>query len=450
MFKRLAVIMLSCVTFSSFATTRVEGVRVWASPESTRVVLELSQKQEYNLFHLDNPHRVVLDLKDTTWASDLQNLDLADTGIVQIRTANKRGGDLRVVIDLNQALTSKNFILLPQGEYGHRLVIDLDKPASAIQVKPKLKEAIEDSNRTELKSVVSPLMTRDFIIAIDAGHGGEDPGAVGQRFKTHEKDVVLKVAQKLEALINQQSGMEAFLVRKGDYYIGLRKRMQIAREQGADLFLSLHADSFKNTAAHGASVYVLSGSGASNEASRWLAERENRADLIGGISLDDKGDVLASVLLDLSQTANLSVSEEVAQEVLDSLSKVVKLHQPQVQRAGFAVLKSPDVPSILIELGFISNHQGESNLRSPSYQMRLAQAVFAGVQKHLSGKPRPIVYQQQGLKKALTYLVKPGDTLSQIAFEMEVSTSVLKKLNDLSSDSIQVGQRLILPEHKSS
>lgn len=421
----LGLIMTSC-----WAQTEVERVRVWASDTSTRLVFDISEPTDFNSFTLPEPDRLVIDLRDSRWLED-DNPSLIKTGIAQIRRSNKSNGDLRVVLDLKEAFKPDVFLLKPQGDHGHRLVVDLER----LFVKAKPSNSVKP-----LPSVQS----RDFIVAIDSGHGGQDPGAIGRKFKTREKDIVLSVAKKLERLINREPGMRAYLVRTGDYYVGLRKRMQIARQQGADLFISLHADSFKNTKAEGASVYILSSSGASSEAARWLAERENLSDLVGGVSLDDKGDVLAQVLLDLSQTANLSASEEVAQTLLGKLSSVAKIHQSQVQRAGFAVLKSPDVPSVLVELGFISNSSEEANLRTPRYQDKLAAALRDGIKEHFASRPRPL-QPIQAASKAGTYVVKRGDTLSQIASKLDISADSLRTANNLRSDRIYVGQSLTIP-----
>lgn len=435
--KWIFVLIIGLIVQTSFAS-QIQGARVWASEQRTRVVFDLSDEQSFESFTLEQPDRVVIDIQDSQWASNSSNLNLDRTGIKAIRKSSKSNGVLRVVLDLNEVFKPNIFMLKPQGEYGHRLVVDLDKPATARRY---------DKVNAQQRALPS-LKTRDFIIAIDAGHGGEDPGAIGRKYKTREKDIVLSVGKKLERLINRETGMHAFMVRTGDYYVGLRKRMQIARQNGADLFISLHADSFKNTKAQGASVYILSGSGASNEAARWLAERENRADLVGGISLDDKGDILASVLLDLSQTANLSASEEVGQILLDSLGQMAKLHQTKVQRAGFAVLKSPDVPSVLVELGFISNAQGESNLRNAHYQQKLANALLNGVKSHFATKPRPIVYKNPGLDLD-SYVVKRGDTLSHIAQRLNISVQSLRLANQLKNDNIKIGQILTLPQNQS-
>lgn len=369
----VAVVLLIVSSSFAFATEKVESLRVWASPTSTRIVLDMSGEAKYKLFTLDNPHRLVLDIEDTELKSKLDETMLKDSGITRVRYAHEKGR-VRIVFDLESKVSSSSFILAPNQSYSHRLVIDLAQIAAKTPA---------------VKADAKKYTTREFVVAIDPGHGGDDTGAIGLKKKLREKDVVLAVSKKLEAMINAQKGMRAYLVRSGDYYVGLRKRMTLAREQGADLFISVHADSFNDPRASGASVYVLSEKGASNEASRWLAERENRADLIGGVSLEDKGDVLASVLLDLSQTASRSASHELAAHLISNLGKVTDMHHKSVQRAGFMVLKSPDIPSVLVELGFVSNHKGEEKLALATHQQALANALLAGVKSYAAKRTLP-------------------------------------------------------------
>ncbi|MBS0288223.1 MAG: N-acetylmuramoyl-L-alanine amidase [Proteobacteria bacterium] len=381
---KLLFSILLCASTIVLAQRNVQGLRVWASPDSTRLVFDLSDPVKYKLFTLDNPYRVVIDIEDARYSAILDESSLKDSGILKLRHGPREKG-VRLVLDMQEKVKPASFMLAPNQAYGHRLVVDLtlkgpSKIISAAQSVPATAK-ITDHNQ---------LTTREFIVAIDPGHGGEDTGAIGNNLKIREKDVVLAVSKKLESLINAQSGMKAFLVRKGDYYVGLRNRMGLAREQGADLFISLHADSFKDPRASGASVFVLSEKGASNEAARWLAERENRSDLIGGVKLEDKGDLLASVLLDLSQTASESASHELANHLISNLSKVTDLHHKTVQRAGFMVLKSPDIPSVLVELGFISNQNGEKKLKTKMHQDALAQALLSGVQNYVAKRPKPV------------------------------------------------------------
>jgi N-acetylmuramoyl-L-alanine amidase len=293
--------------------------------------------------------------------------------VKQVRMSRNPSGNLRVVLDLSRPTQAKSFLTRPNAHYGYRLVIDLAAVAGARADKPiKVKHAPADA--------------RDLIIAIDAGHGGEDPGAIGKN-GTREKDIVLAVARDLAVRINAEPGMKAMLTRSGDYFVPLRDRMRRARAQQADLFVSIHADSIRDRSIDGSSVYILSQRGATDEASRWLAERENASDLIGGVSLDDKDDVLASVLLDLSQSASLNASQVAAERVLHSLTQAGEVRKHEVQQARFMVLKSPDVPSMLVETAYISNPQEEQRLRTPAQQARLAAAIHRGVHDYFYANP---------------------------------------------------------------
>ncbi|MGH8135986.1 MAG: N-acetylmuramoyl-L-alanine amidase [Steroidobacteraceae bacterium] len=352
------------------AATELEEVRLWASPDSTRVVLDLSAAVSYSVFALADPDRVVIDLEQT--GADVVQLPAAATvGVVSgVRIAARDNGGLRVVLDLTSKVLLKSFLTPPNETYGHRLVVDLGQEQALHPVK--------DANDANGQ--------RDVVVAIDAGHGGEDPGAIGKS-GTREKDVALAVARRLADRINAEPGMHAVLTRNGDYFVEFRERIKRARDQNADMFISVHADAFVNRSVRGSSVYVLSTRRASSEAARWLADRENAADLIGGVSLDDKSDVLASVLLDLSQNASISASREAASHVLEELDRVGQLKKSDVQHASLIVLTSPDVPSMLVETAYISNPEEERRLRNPDYQARLAGAIHAGVRRYFRDNP---------------------------------------------------------------
>jgi N-acetylmuramoyl-L-alanine amidase len=285
--------------------------------------------------------------------------------------ARRPSGELRIVVDLSHAIRAKSFLAEPNAHYGYRLVIDLGGAAGT---------------NTPVKVAHARPDARDLVIAIDAGHGGEDPGAIGKN-GTREKDVVLAIARALAQQVNGEPGMKAVLTRDGDYFVPLRDRMRRARAQQADLFVSIHADSIRDRSVDGSSVYILSQRGATDEASRWLAERENASDLIGGVSLDDKGDVLASVLLDLSQSASLTASQAAAEHVLHQLNQVGEIRKPQVQQARFMVLKSPDIPSMLVETAYISNPQEEQRLRGAAHQAKLAGAIHQGLRAYFYSDP---------------------------------------------------------------
>ena len=349
------------------------GIRISGSDaEHPRVVFDLSGSVEHRLFTLADPHRVVIDLEDTRESEAIAVGSTRTTLMRGIRSASRENGRLRVVLDLHGKVRPRSFLLKPDGKSGHRVVIDLH----ATNLSP-----------TPIATSQQELHKRkpEYVIAIDPGHGGRDPGAIGKK-GTREKDVVLSVAQKMKDLVNRTPGYRAVLTRDGDRFVSLRNRVKKARESEADLFVSLHADSFHSSAAKGASVYALSLSGASSEAARWIAQKENASDLIGGISLDDKDDLIASVLLDLSQTATIQDSLDLGSDVLKHLGKVSRLNNSHVQQAGFAVLKAPDMPSILIETAFLSNPGEERKLRNPKHQHKLARAVFSGIQNHLDNR----------------------------------------------------------------
>ena len=353
--------------------TELTGIRVsQAAEDHTRVVFDLTGNVEHSMFTLSDPHRIVIDLKNARSSNTLEDSRPTTSLVDNIRSASRSSGELRLVVDLKDKVRPRSFLLRPDGQAGYRLVVDLHvtnlSPTPIITSQQEIRK-----HKTE------------FIIAIDPGHGGRDPGAIGKR-GTREKDITLAVARKMKTMINRTPGYKAILTRDSDRYMVLRNRVKKAREHQADLFLSLHADSFRNPRVEGASVYALSLSGASSEAARWIATKENASDLIGGISLDDKDDLIASVLLDLSQTATIQDSLELGSVVLKQMGKVAKLNNEQVQQAGFAVLKAPDMPSILIETAFLSNPREERNLRDSKHQLKLAKAVFSGVKAHLESR----------------------------------------------------------------
>ncbi len=409
------------------APVSVQGVRMWPAPDHTRLVFDISNPVNHSLFILPNPDRVVIDLKGTSLSYSIPAPAAKDPMISRIRSAPRSRNDLRVVLDLKTNAKARSFSLKPNDRYGHRLVVDLyPRAATAAREKKGLRKLAQKR-------------ARDVIIAIDAGHGGEDPGASGPR-GVQEKAVVLAVAKQLADVIRKEPGMRPVLIRSGDYYVSLRRRMEIARKQNADLFLSLHADAFRDSRVRGSSVYVLSRNGASSEAARWLARSENKADLVGGVSLDDKDDDLAAVLLDLSQNATLRHSYDAAGSVLHQLRPLGKTHKRTVQKARFVVLKSPDIPSMLIEMGFISNPNEERNLKSVSHQRKLARAIFRGLRTHFWKSPPPGT-----ILAAIRHTIERGETLSGIAKRYGVPVMRLRSINDLTSDQLRIGQVLRIP-----
>ncbi|MGR8933782.1 MAG: N-acetylmuramoyl-L-alanine amidase [Gammaproteobacteria bacterium] len=403
---------------------QLAGLRFWSDPDNTRVVFDMSEKPDYRVRLAENPNRLIVELHNAGLVKPLVQPPAAHPLLSRVRSIVSNKVDLRVEVALKAPVTPKSFTLPPNEIYGNRLVIDLSGVNAAAAAKPAAKssahntgkkkqtitakaetvvakadktEKAEDKRRQHVKTskkssstAVASKSTRsrskDIIVAIDAGHGGEDPGAHGQN-GTEEKEVVFAIAKKLEKLMKNYPGIRPVMVRSGDYYIGLRKRMEVARDAKADLFISIHADAYQDSSVRGASVFTLSPHGASSEAARWLADSENGSDLVGGVSLSGKDDVLASVLLDLSQTATQEASQNVAKRVLKNFSKISTLHHEQVQKAGFVVLKSPDIPSFLVETAFISNTADEQNLRSERYQKKIAQAIFNGILDYFQQNP---------------------------------------------------------------
>lgn len=412
-------------------SVEVDDVRLWRAPDHTRIVFDLSGPTEHKLIVLDNPGRIVLDVENARIKASITDLKLDGTPVQLVRTGVRDGDDLRVVLELNAAVKPRSFFLKANEQAGDRLVLDLyDKTPRAEAVATK---SVQHNDK------------RDIIIAIDAGHGGEDPGAIGPN-RSREKDVVLAIARELNALLKADKGFQPTMIRTGDYYISLRGRRDLARERQADLFVSIHADAFKRREAHGASVYALSTQGATSTAASYLAQRENASDLVGGVTLSDKDDLLAGVLADLSMTSTLDNSLKLGDKVLRKVDTVAKLHKKRVEQAGFAVLKSPDIPSILVETGFISNPSESKLLASNAYQKKMARAIHAGIREWFLAHPPSgtlIAWQKQQLGQQ--YIIARGDTLSGIAERFNVPLSDLKIRNGISGEKILVGQKLLIP-----
>ena len=410
----------------------VRNLRIWAGPDSTRAVLDLDGRVEYRLFTLDNPARVVVDIDAASIREQLPfNPDRGGV-IAGVRHGIRNGVDLRVVFDLQDEVKPQSFLLDPAGEYGHRLVIDLI-PENAQTPTERVREVARAARNGE----------RDMIVAIDPGHGGEDPGAIGPG-GTFEKEVTLAISRELERRINAMPGMRAVLIRTGDYFVPLQERYTRARHAQADLFLSIHADAFRDFRVRGSSVYVLSRSGASSEAARLLAQRENQSDLVGGVKLDRGDDMLSSVLLDLSQSAALEYSNNAAEKILDQLGGVGRRHRTQVERANFVVLRSPDVPSVLIEVGFISNPQDEQNLNNAQHRRKVADAIASGVHDHFM-RTAPQGTWFAANRSRDRHVVERGDTLGLIAQRYQVSVNRLREANNLNGDVIHPGAVLVIP-----
>ncbi len=424
----LALWLIAPVTFG----LDVRDVRLWRAPDHTRIVFDLSAPASHKLIQLSNPDRIVVDIADTTLQAKLVDVPLTDTPIRRIRSGVRAGDDLRVVLDLQSSVDPRSFVLKANEQRGDRLVLDLyDKERR--ESAPSVKKSVENSAR------------RNIVIAIDAGHGGEDPGASGPG-GLREKDVVMGIAQRVKALFAREPGFKPYMVRTGDYYVGHKKRRDLAHDAQADLFVSIHADAFTSPKAKGSSVYALSQRGASSTFARFLAQRENAADLVGGVSLNDKDDLLAQVLYDMSMSHTLDASLGLGSRVLGNMDRISKLHKRQVEQAAFLVLKSPDIPSILVETGFISNPDEARLLRTAAYQDKMARAIHAGVKSWFMEHPPAdtlIAWQKQNGNRE--YVISRGDTLSEIAARFNVTVASLRAHNSLPTNTIRIGQKLLIP-----
>lgn len=370
----------------SAGAAELRDVRVWAGPDSTRVVFDLDHLAEHSLFALSNPERIVVDLANTRRARTLIGT-LEGKGIVQqVRNAAHENGTLRVVLDLTETAKSKSFSLQPNESYGFRVVVDLYSEAQTLA---------QAQARTAPAPRTAPA-EKPIVIAIDAGHGGEDPGARGHS-GLWEKDVALALARRLASLINQERGLKAVLIRDGDYYLNLRERTDKARFAEADLFVSIHANSFQDRNVRGTAVYVLSPKGASSEHASILANRENRSDLIGGVDINSKDDATTAVLIDILQTSAMEASYDVGSRLLNSMSRVNVLQRPKVQQASFVVLKLANMPSVLVETAFLTNAREERLLADPVYQESMARSMLDGIKGYFeSYRPDQQVAQQSG------------------------------------------------------
>ncbi len=366
------LMVMALAPWLSARAAEVRDLRLWASPDNTRMVLDLSGSVSHSLLVLRHPDRVVLDVAAALLGSGAHAPGGA--GLVrQGRMARRPGGELRIVLDLARAVRARSFLAAPTERDGYRLVVELGG-SSAAQTPVRVEHARPQA--------------RDLIVAVDAGHGGDDPGAIGLH-GTREKDVVLAIAKALARQINQEAGMRAVLTRDGDYFVPLRDRMRRARAKQADLFVSVHADSIRDRSVDGSSVYILSQRGATDEAARWLAERENAPDRVGGVCREDKGAGLGAGLRGRWPSAALSASQMAAEQVLQQLNRVGEVRKPAVQQARFVVLKSPDIPSMLVETAYISNPQEEQRLRGAAHQEKLAGAIHEGLHRYFYADPPP-------------------------------------------------------------
>ena len=411
------------------AANQVQGVRVWPSPDNTRVVFDLAQAPQHNSFTLDKPDRLVIDISNIKDGSALPAIS-GESALIKAIRSSGNSQRLRIVLDLSKSVNANVFALPPTPPYGHRLVVDLpDEQSVTTQPPPPALRA-----------------ARDIIVAIDAGHGGEDPGSIGPS-GYYEKNITLPIARQLAQLINKQPGMKAMMVRTNDYYIHVNKRTEIARGQQADLLVSIHADAFTSPQPRGASVWVLSLRRATTEVGRMLEQTERHSELLGGVAeiIKDSANerYLAQTVLDLSMNHSMVTAYQAANEVLQELGKVAHLHKREPQAASLGVLKAPDIPSILVEVGFISNPQEEKQLKASSHQTKLAQSLFTALKRHFEkSPPADSLFAQQ---RARQHRVGPGESLSLLAQRYNVSVDDLRSANRLTSDSIRVGQTLRIP-----
>ncbi len=438
--KSLTQLLLTClllINSVAYAANTITAARVWPAQEYTRIAFESSAPIKYQLIILKNPDRLVLDIEDLELTNALTSLSdkilSGDPYIKQVRVAKFKPGVVRIAVDLKGEVKSNLFALAPAGDYKHRLVLDIyplqdelmamlgkksseDKKSTETDTTKPVIEPLPPSTGAPDEAVLEPESTPDALpadkkdevkkdevkkeepaatnkdderlitIAIDAGHGGEDPGARGAN-GSREKDITLNIAKKLKIQIDAEPNMRAMLTRDGDYFVPLGTRVVKARKFKADLFISIHADAFTNRAARGSSVFALSEKGATSASARYLAKKENESDLIGGVSLGGRDPVLAKTLLDLSQTATINDSLKLGKAVLGHIGEINKLHKNHVEQAGFAVLKSPDIPSILVETAFISNPEEEKKLVDDGYQDKLVGSILSGIKKYFAGNP---------------------------------------------------------------
>ena len=446
---------------TSAVDNKIESVRLWHSREKTRVVLDVSENIQHTMFSLKNPDRLVVDIENAALKTKLPTIESSNLHIVNLRSGTPRKNVLRLVLELAKPMQANAFVLTPNELYGYRLVIDLiDQQAKNAQANSNTDVILDATTppaagpapQTPQIVLEAPKQARQLTIAIDAGHGGEDPGALGHR-GSREKEITLSISKHLKKILDNDSRMQAFLVREGDYYVDLSRRRTLARERNADIFISIHADAFDKKSANGLSVFALSQRGATSAMARALAKKQNAADLIGGVSLADKDQVLAQVLVDLSMTNTISESVNLGGRVLKELSQVGRLHSKRVEQASFAVLKSPDIPSILVETGFITNLNEEKRLRTSKYQKKIARAIHTALGDYFEQTPyySQASYSSPKLAGASsstastrpkTHTVKRGDSLSSIALKYSMSVAELKKLNKLKSNVAVLGRKL--------
>ncbi|WP_334059604.1 N-acetylmuramoyl-L-alanine amidase [Alteromonas sp. S005] len=447
MVRSIVSVLFLCfvVQFAYGAQNNIDGVRIWPSPDNTRVVFDMKSAPDFTYFTLKNPVRLVIDLKNTSDSANLSGVENSGNLIKKLRYSTpKNKSSARIVVELNRSTKPSLFAVTPSGSLGHRLVVDLPDSSP--------KKSTTSSASTSIGSVViddkSSARDRDIIVAIDAGHGGHDPGSVGPA-GTYEKHITLSIAKKLESKINREPGMRAIMTRGGDYYISPNRRPEIAREKKADLLISIHADAFSQPQPRGGSVWVLSTRRADTELGRWLEKSERHSELLGGAAevINDKSSerYLTETILGLSMDHSMATSHDLGNKVVEELKQVTSLHKRKPQAASFAVLTAPDIPSILVEVGFISNPQEEKNLNWSKYRERLANAMFKATKRYFKQIPPDGTLWAQEKANSRTHKVRSGESLSLLAQRYNVKVSSIKAANDLSSDVVRVGQVLNIP-----
>jgi N-acetylmuramoyl-L-alanine amidase len=408
------------------------GIRLSSGPIATRIVLDLDQPVSHRLLELADPNRIVIDLPHTAASASLR-LPVPKGRVRSVRTGTQPDGELRIVLDLTAAADSKSFLLAPDGASGHRLVIDLSEPARTV---------------TATRRVVEEYTGRDLVVVIDAGHGGKDSGATGVG-GVREKDVTLQIAKRLASLVAEQPGLKPVMVRNDDRKVEFSDRLRIAHQAQADLFISIHADSYKDASAEGATIYALSNGRGSSETAKRLADRENAADLIGGVSISDGDDVLARVLLDLSQKYAIIKSIDVGEHIINRLGRVTTMRKTTVEQNSLIVLTSPDIPSVLVETAYLTNPREAKKLRDPAFQNVIAQQMLAGILDYFrTSAPSDsfLAHNPPPEERApIRHVISRGETLSQIAERYRISLRELRRSNAINGDVIRIGQVLTIP-----
>ncbi|MEX0964588.1 MAG: N-acetylmuramoyl-L-alanine amidase [Pseudohongiellaceae bacterium] len=450
-YRCLQCVLAAGLLLASFAASAadVRDVRLWRAPDHTRLVFDLSAEVEYKLFTLSNPERVVIDIERSTLAGDLSGVDLSDSPISGMRSAMRDGDTLRMVIDLSAEVQPRSFTLAPNSEQGDRLVVDLfDLAPSAGAPSNTL------TTSSNASSIPRSNEQRDIIVAISAGHGGEDPGGIGYDGRLKEKDITLRIARALFDELERMPGYRPIMIRDGDYYVELQRRSEIAREKRADLFVAIHTDWYRSSRASGLTIYALSGDRADRENSRRVAQKENNSDLLGGVGgdldLSSWDDDVALTLVSLQMAWSMEQSLIAGTRILESLDGVTRLRRDKVQQASLEVLKSPDIPSMLIETGYLTNPDEARRLNTSAFQQKLARGIAQGVMNYFYAAPPEgtrVAWQKANgiVPSPGTYIVKRGDSLSVIAQRYSVTLADLKSANSISSNTIHVGQELAIP-----